>query len=503
MCDSRTKNTLKNAKVGFALKLLMVLANFANRTVFIAILGADYLGISSLFTNVLSLLSLADLGVGTVLTFSLYKPLAESDEETVAGLIAFYRKVYFLIAAIVAGIGIALFPFLPFLVNGTEISSDTLTLYYLMYVTNSVVSYFAVYKSTLLNANQEIYIVQIVQSVVTCFMYVLQIALLWFTHDFIFFLIALISCTLLNNIILTVVTKRRYPFLSSMRNSTPPTGAVTAIIDNLKSAFVYKLGGVLMTSSTSIVISIVVGTVSVGFYSNYYMVISTVNAFIMVGIQAVLSSIGNLNASESSARKREVFEALLLLFFIIGTICSLGMLLCFDSFISLWVGSDYVLDGLCTAVIVVNFFLSCVANPVWMYRESSGLFKDVKYLMVIAALLCIAMSAVFGCCFGMFGVLLGLPVSRLVTLFWCEPSILYKKVFEATVSLYWSLWLKLAACAGLSFILVSPAIFLAVSPQMKLLIGVILSMFIPVMVFLVAFRGGSEVKFLKEKLKHH
>ncbi len=444
MSRSRVKNTMRNSLVGTISFVVSAVMSFVVRTVFIYTLGVEYLGINGLYSNILAVLAVSDLGLYTVMVYSLYKPLAENNQERIAVLVKYYHKLYLIIALIVTVLGLSCVPFLRFLVKDTTLSQGELILYYLLILANSVCSYFAISKSTLIRADQNMNIIQGVNAITKTALHLSQILVLLLFKDFVLYLALYIVFTLVNNVILTIIASKKYPYLKNTdKNVAIDAQTRNELKVNLKSTFLYKLGATIITSTDNILISVILGTAIVGYYNNYYTVIALVNGVIGIISSGVLASIGNFNATQNKQRKFELFTTITMMFYIIGGFCAACYLAIFDDFMVLWLGKDFVLDELFLIALVIKCTVTCVSNPLWMVRESSGVFSAVRYVMFCSAILNIILSIVFAQFIGLAGIILGTAVSDLLTLFWYEPKVLCKSVFEVSVWKYWKKVIRL------------------------------------------------------------
>ena len=308
---SRTRNTARNSVVGITTYLMRAVFAFITRTVFIKVLGVDYLGINGLFANILTMLALSDLGIYTVMTYSLYAPLAKDDKPQIIALIHYFQKLYNIIAFVVLGMGLILIPFLPKLVHGVSLSNAELTRYYIILLFNSVISYFVISRSTLFRADQKIYVVHVISTIFTFLMYITQIILLVIFKNFTIYLVCQAVYTLCNNITLFIVASRKYPYLSMHVAKHLTQHIKKDLMRNLKASFCYKIAAHIMNSTDNILISVLISTAMVGYFSNYVTLYNMVNAFLMIVIEAVLASVGHFIVTESSIRKYELFKVLL------------------------------------------------------------------------------------------------------------------------------------------------------------------------------------------------
>ena len=502
--NSRTHNSIKNATVSVGMQLLTLVASFVSRTIFIHTLGDQYLGISGLYTNILSVLSLADLGVTTVMTFSLYKPIANHDTETVQALISYFKKLYRYIALAILALGLCFVPFLQFVIKGSVLPLKELRLYYLLFLANSVCSYLVVYKSTLITADQRVYIIKVVDFIARIVAEAVMIVLLLLTGNYLLYLIANVAVTLLKNLSLSLVADRIYPFLKNKNSVLLPPETKKALLDNIKSLFIYRVSAMIMNSTDNILISVILGTVIVGYYSNYLMIVTALNTFIMLVAQSVLSSIGSFNQTSDATQKMQFFRNSLFFFFIVGTVCVACFQTMFNDFIYIWIGKEqpsYILSNFDVSCISFNFFVGCILNPIWMYREATGIFKKTRYSMTCAALLNIVFSILFGRLFGLGGVIAATALAKLLTNFWYEPIVLYRDVFHHSLSNYWLYILRLIVTSAIGIAL---SIFACAAIPCSLgfmFLKICISFIITCCIFLLTAFKTPEFAFFKNLLK--
>jgi len=495
----RSRKALKNIFTGLINKIILMLLAFATRTIFIRYLGVEYTGISSLYTNILSVLSLAELGIGNVLMFYLYSALKKNDEEEICGLVKEFKKIYSGIIICVLGIGIILTPFLKFIIN-SELNSLKLIIYYLLYLINSVASYFVVYRTMVISADQKSYISNICNTVITIIMYILQVIYLILFRNFLGYLIIQVACTILNNLILNHIACKKYPYLKNKVVSKDVTINKKDLFKNIKGTFLYKVSETILDQTDSIIISIMFGTIYVGLYSNYYMIIvylSNVSAIIANGLVA---SFGNLNAEENKEKSYLMFRVAMLLFAIFGTFCTTCYACVIQDFINIWIGSSCIMSYSIVFAVLAVFYLRMVTNTMWMYRSSMGLFKEVQYVNIIAAILNIILSIILGRIIGIAGVILATALSRLLTSFWYEGKILFKK-FEQKVSIYYRQQLKDFIVAiivvGVSFTLSN---FIPFTGIVAIIIKLFICVIITAIIELIVNYRTEEFKLLKAKV---
>ncbi|WP_051411518.1 lipopolysaccharide biosynthesis protein [Ruminococcus flavefaciens] len=442
MAESRTKKASRNVLVGVLSKLIVMLLAFITKTIFIRQLGVEYNGVNGLYSNILAVLALSELGVGNVLNYSLYSALRNNNTEKVKSLVVYFKKIYYGIAFAISVIGLALVPFLKYIIN-SELPLDKLILYYLLFLTNSVVSYFVIYKTTVINADQNNYISSICDIVTTICVYSTEIIYLLVCKEFIGYLIIQVVFTILRNIMMNCITNRKYPYLKHLKSNTVSLESddKRKIVDNIKSTFLYKIAAVILNNTDNILISILVGTVFVGYYSNYYLIVTYIMNFVNIFIIGITASLGSLNSEKDMEASYKMFNILCLIFTFFGTVFVCCLINCFQPFITIWIGQEHVMNYSWVIVITLNMFLATIMNPVWLFRETMGLFKQVRFILLITAGLNIVFSIILGKLFGVPGILAATFIAKLVSQYWYEPKILFSK-FQKPVYLFYTNQIK-------------------------------------------------------------
>ncbi|SHJ13767.1 lipopolysaccharide biosynthesis protein [Parasporobacterium paucivorans] len=494
--DSRAVNSIRNTIFGVINQVVKTLLTFVCRTILIKTLGAQYLGINGLYLNILSMLSLAELGVGNVLIYTLYKPIAAQNTDKIRNLLIFFRRIYSLIAVSVLVLGLMLVPLLKYLVK-SELPYRSQVIYYLIFLLNSVMSYFVVYKSILINADQKNFMVNIINTILTIIQNGAQIIILLFFRNYTAFLLVLVFSTIMNNLTISIIADKKYPFLKQKARFQKEIEEKRKLVDNIKATFFYKIGGVLMTSTDNILISIMLGTVVVGYYSNYSMIVVMVGTFISILTDAFLASLGNLNAQDDKEKSYQMYKTMTLFFHWIGAFCTIAFLLVFRDFVAIWVGEEYILDMPTTAAIVITFYLSCISNQNWMYRETMGIFMKVKYLMFIAAMVNLVFSVILGLIAGLPGILIATAIGRVTTIFWREPLILFRDIFGKKVREYWIKQLKYFLMTVASFGICMLITYRIAGGLIVVFLKIAIAFVITGIIFVVFTRTSPELKYLK------
>lgn len=413
--------------------------SFLSRTIFIRTFGIEYLGLNGIFVDVLSLLSMADLGFNTTMAYSFYKPLAEHDEKKLTALICFYKRVYNIIFMAVTVIGICAIPFLKFIIN-TEKEIPHMIIYYLFSLSGVAISYLFVYRSIILTADQKNYEVLRVSIWTTLLKAILQIMTLLLWKNYIIYLLIGIMIQLSNNLFISRKTNRIYPYIKNREQISPEEEK--NIFKNMKSIFLYKVSTIIFNSTDNVLISYIIGTAMVGLYSNYLMISNKLLLIIQIIFSALMASIGNLIVKEGTKKRYEIFSALQSVSFILcGIITSLFCIMGND-FVNVWLGLEFTVSRSNVLVMTMNTYLSCVLLPLWTYRDATGLYMKTKFIMLMGAILNIVLSIVMGHWWGLTGIVFATVVSRLFTYVWYEPKILFKEYFDYSVKGYYLSLLK-------------------------------------------------------------
>lgn len=493
--ESRKLNSIRNIIFGYGNQILTLFLSFIGRTVFIKVLGEDYLGINGLFSDVLMMLSMADLGFGTAMVYSFYKPVAEHDEKRIAALIHFYKKIYNFIAVVVAVVGVMLVPFLKYLVNLDQ-GIPYLKIYYLFFLANTVISYLFVYKTSIINASQKNYLISQYQAIVNVVKTVVQIVVLLMFHNYFAYLFINIAATLANNLIASHKADQLYPEIRAGHEELD-VESKKSIFENMKSIFLYKVSGVLLNGTDNTLISIIVGTVWVGIYSNYNMIISAVNNFINTLFSSVTASIGNVIVTEKPEKRFEVFKIMQTISLITASSTVVIMYSLMNDFIFVWLGEKFVLSNEVLIAIMCNFYLGNVLRPIWSYREATGLYMQTKYIMLIAAAVNLVLSIGLGNLFGLSGILFASAIARLSTYFWYEPKLLFKNYFEENVrGFYFSIVKNLLLVVVLSIVIFWTGRFFEIDTWGKFILKAIIVGIVTVAGVVCAYIRTKECKML-------
>ncbi len=493
--NSRTVNVIKNAIGGIGGQIFTSIFMFVCRTYFIKLLGATYLGINGLFSNILSMLSLAELGIGPAIVFSMYKPIAENDEIHVARLMNFYKNAYRIVALVVAVIGICLLPFLEFLIKDAP-DAVNLKLIFVLILSNTVVSYFYAYKGSMLNADQKAYVTVIFRNIFSVVQNVLQIVVLITTGNFILYLITQIITTFLGNLCQAIYVDKKYPFLVKYKQERIDKSERADIMKRVRGMMMHKLGGFVLNSTDNLVISKFVGVIAVGIYSNYLMIINLVKTFVHQLSGSIGASVGNLIASESKEKSYSVFNSILLVYFWIYSFCTICFWVMFQPFIEWWIGDEFLLGGATLFLVLINFYCTGIQDCVNTFTNATGLFWETRHKPIFECIINLGVSVVLAYKIGIAGVFIGTLASYICT-FWINPVLIFKKQFKKNVTVYFMkfiMYLIITVAVSLSLGAICNNIF-DNATLFTILMRALMCIVVPNLLYLILFGTTQEFRY--------
>lgn len=494
---TRTEYSVLNVLTGLGGYAVNTIIGLICRMVFTRTLSAEYLGISGLFTNILSMLSLAELGIGSAIVYALYKPLAVGDKDKIASLVKFYGQCYRIIGIIVGVIGLALMPFLKFLIEEPNIK-ESIYLIYGLYLFNSASSYFFSYRSSLIMAAQQNYIVTATNYVVTICQSILQIIWLLATREYIGYLIIQFAGILIYNIVISHIAKKKFPYIVSKDIKPLEKTERNGLIRNVRALIIWKLSGLLVNSTDNIIITHFGSLAAVGLSSNYTLLSTTLNSLLNQIFNGITASVGNLNAIESKGKKLQMFNILNLANFWFFGWAAIGIFVVSSDIVHLLFGESYVLPLNIPFVIALNFYMVGMQNAVWTYKNTMGLFRQGRYLLIVTAAINLVCSMWLGKIWGLFGILFATAISRALTNTWYDPYAVFKYGLEVKVSIYYRKYclytLILVFTAGVCYFICS---FVRFSLLMNVILKFLICCIVPNAVFFLCFYHKNEFQYFK------
>ena len=498
--SSRTENSVRNISFGMVSQIVQLVLGFITRTIFIKYLAVEYLGINSLFTNIISMLSLAELGVGSAFIYSLYKPLADKNEYAIATILQFYKKVYVAIGIFIFISGLLVIPFLNDIVPAKPVSvTEDIRLLYLIFLFNSASTYFFAYKISLLDADQKSSVSSLNTTVFLLIQNILQILILIFTQNFIFYLLAQLICNLTSNFWISKIVDKRYAFLSKFKKEKVDKVLRNTIVGNAKATFLAKIGGALVNGTDNLIINYFVGLTLLGKFSNYVMLIAIASSFLMIIFANIKSSIANVTIKEDKQKQIELFNVMNFANFWFYGLVAVLIIILINDFILIWIGNEFQLTINIAIMLAINFFMIGMQNAFWTFKTIYGFFEQGKYLILLTATLNLILSFIGGYHYGIFGVLLATAIARLVTNFWYDPYIVLKLGLQVNANKYIYKFIKYIIILIVSTVLIYYGTsFLKFSIITNFIIKLILCLVVTNGLIILVFKNQPEFKKIKE-----
>lgn len=411
--SSRTGNTLKNVFAAWGGQAIYAIGSFAVRAVLISQLAQVFVGLESLFSSILTILSLADLGFGSAIVFALYEPLAKGDKEAVKSLMRLFKRVYITIGAVIIVLGACLTPNIRMLLGPDCPDIPLIQTYFFCFVLNTGVSYFFSYRGSLLMADQKSYVVYLITYAFQILMCVAQIIVLLVTKEYLYFLMCMVSSTLLQNIVIAVVSGRRYPYLKEKDVKPIDKGVLREVKQNIVGLFMHKVAGACSTPASNLIITNVVGIGVTSLYGNYLMIVNALTQVLSKMFDSIIASVGNLGVTESKERQNEVFRTTFFINGMLYMIISCGFVCAVDPFIDVLAGPDWRLEPVTVFLVVFLFYVKGMRDAALSFTSAYGLFWKTKWKAVLEAVFLPVLSLLLAFPLGLNGVLLGCAISSL------------------------------------------------------------------------------------------
>lgn len=496
----RTKKATINV-VGNTLSYLMILIpNFIVRKVFLQVLGSELLGLSSLYNNIIGLLSLIELGIGTTIIFSLYKPYAENDREKIKGYLNYYRRFYSIIGILVLILGVLAIPFLKFFIK-SEIDINNAALYFLLYLINTCITYLFSYKICLLNVSQEGYKVSLATAISKVAIALLQILFLNIYSSFIIYILIQIVIQLIYYIAINIYISRRNPWLKKQ------VGKITAsekqdLVKNVKSLFLHKIGSFIVFSTDNLLISRFINLKTVTKYNSYYMVISAAQNVINNGLSGITASIGNLLVEKDKESAFNIHKKLFLLNFWVVSIVIITFFNTLEQFIIIWLGKNQLLDKFTFIIILVNLYFTLMRGSVEKFQEGSGSYYQDRYASLVESIINLVSSLILVNLIGLPGIFLGTLISNILVVFWVKPLVVYKYVFNKDVKYYFNMYFKyiLILCVPLILTIITSKAFKYNYSILSFITNVLVNLLIINISYIIIFRKSEEFLYYKKTI---
>lgn len=491
----RAKKVAVNSIWGIIYKVFVIFLGFIGRTAFIHFLSAEYLGIAGLFSNILTMLSLSELGFSTAISFHLYKLLSNNEQKKIAGIMNFYKNVYRVVAISILVIGLSILPFLKYIVKDTTFSLNYISLVYIIYLLKIVLSYLFSYNFTIAIADQKRYLLTKIDIIMHILMSLTNIFSLFLFRNYIIYLLGEIILGIVGNVIKAVRVHKEYPYIKEKVKIS--SEMKRKILKDVRNIFAGKISTVIVTSTDNILISALISVKTVGIYSNYFMLISYVQNMIGEITLATQSSIGNMLNSESKEYSYIVLKRLTVILYFITSFSSVCIFNLINPFIEIWLGKEYLLEMSIVAICVLSFYIQILKTPLWFSVTGVGFFEKDRNIAILGAVSNLIISFIAAYFWGLFGIFFGTVFSQSIQ--WILKTQLFikkylqKSTLEYVKLYFYLLILTVSMSIG---VYISFIFFTFDNKIVAFVIKFLVCIFIPNFINFIIFYKGEEYKYL-------
>lgn len=504
MENSRLKNSALNFASGFLGRVLAILLNFAVRTIFIYCLNEAYLSVNGLYSNILTVLSLAELGFGSAMVYRMYAPVAVKDYQKTAALLQFYKKIYIIIGVVIFLLGLCVIPFMDYIIKDKPDISG-LTLYYILFLVNTSISYwFSSYKASVLYADQKEYIQTNVQNTMAILQSGLQIVLLLLFRKYLLYLLIQLAGNIFLNLYVAHLVDKRYPEIQTYQGASLSAEERVQIRKDTEALVLSRFGHVALNGTDNIIISAVVGVLWVGRLSNYTLICDSVTSVLCQITAAITGSLGNFFATEDKHAGYALFKKVEFLNFWLYGFSFIALVTLLDPFVQIWAGERFVLGLPISIAIAINFFVAGYMNTLWVFRSTIGLFKQGKFRPILVAILNIILSIFLGKLWGVFGVLFATFLSRAAISLWYDPLILHRYGFEVSCKPFFARYFRRVLLLTTILIVMLTIRYVVLSSATTVLRFAVMTMFtaiVPNAIFWLAYHRCEEYAYFRSIVK--
>lgn len=424
----RIEKSIKNVAAASIGQMLSYILGFISRMIFIKMLGSDYLGINGVFTNILTVLSILELGMGASITIFLYKPIAEKNYPLVNSLLKYYKSYYNKLGIIISILALCLIPFLRFIIK-EELPNINVIAVYIIFIIINVIPYFVASYKTLIDVRQERYIINIIHYIVNIIMIGFQILALLLYKNYYLYLALQLMFLIIENAIIVFVYNKKYKYKTNEIEKLDED-MKSNVRKKMKSMVAQQAGLIVLNSTDSIVISSMIGVKTVGIYSNYNLIISIVDTILSQIFAAIQSAVGNLYVTENVEKTYSIYKNISFINFWMVAICITELFSLIDPFIGIWIGKEYIMDFKVVIIMIINLMIMGLNRTSYIYKYGIGIIEKDRYASIIGAILNIGISIFLANRVGLIGIFIGTTISILLTKTFVEPYILYRYVFK-------------------------------------------------------------------------
>ena len=409
----RTKNATRNVVYGVVLHIYQSVVPFIMRTVMIYYLGVQYLGLNSLFASILSVLRLAELGVGSAMVYSMYRPIAEDDKATICALMRLYKIYYRIIGLVIGVAGGILTPFIPRLIHSNLPEGLNIYVLYLLHLSATVLSYWLfAYKNCLLTAHQRNDIKNKVVLAVDTGLYIIQFFVLLILKNYYLYVIVILASQAVTNIVTSVIVDKKYPQYKA--KGKLEKGKVNEINHRVADLFTSKIGLVVVNSADTIVISAYLGLTVLAIYQNYFYIMNSIISIIGIVMNSCMAGIGNSLVTETCEKNYNDLRKLTFIIVWISGFCTTCFLCLYQPFMVIWVGNELLLPYNAVICLCIYFYIYQINHLLNTFKDAGGIWHADRFRPLATALSNLCMNLIMVQIWGIYGIILSTVLSTLI-----------------------------------------------------------------------------------------
>lgn len=497
----RTQKSINNIAFGMLNRIVLMLMPFAIKTIMIKKLGAEYLGLNNLFSSILQVLSLSELGIGTAMVYSMYKPMAENNKKELCALLNLYKKFYEIIGCIILVCGLILMPFLDKLISGSYPEELNLYWLYIIYLLNTVLSYFLfAYKKSLLEASQQNSVESKINTIVSCGMYFFQIIALILTNNYYIYAIFMPISTIFLNIFRNVIVNKMFPEITCKGEMDKEF--IKGLYKKVSALIGHRIGTTVITSADSIIISAFLGLHVLAVYGNYYYILSSLISLVTIFYTATTSSIGNSLIIENKEKNYKDFNTFTFMnIWLVGWF-SICLLCLYQPFMKMWMGEELMFP-MHTVILFVVYFYAWLSRRIGLtYKDAAGLWSEDFWKPYVGVIVNIIGSVLLVIYIGVEGVIIATIIVMVLIYFPWETKVIFSKLFPFNARNYYLRYYFYTAVTilggGITYLVVTKV---EIEGILGFLLKVIICMFIPNLIYIISYHRFGEFNDVLRRVK--
>lgn len=498
--SAREGRVIKNVSAQMVAAVIQGVLGFVSRKVFLAYLGENLLGLNGVMTSIIGMLSLAELGVGEAISYSLYEPLAKGDKEQVASIMALYRRLYLAIGVTIVVLGAALTPFLRYVIK-VSVPVSTIYIAFGAYLLDTFLSYCLGYSRSIITADQKDYIVIRITMMAQTVLFVTQIALVLTTKSYFSYLLSKAIVAVIQNVYINVKAHRMYPFLKKGKKKRLSNECIGKLVNNVKALFVTKVSWFLVGGTDNLLLSSFVSLAAVAVYNNYVTIISLINSAFNVIFGKATAVIGNYIVVNGAENAYPLFKRIFFINFLITSYTSIGIALICNEVISVWLGEEFIWPVGLVALLMFNNYSRYILQTCESFRGAAGLYCPkpfVKYCSLAEGIinLLLSLALIFTFENRVIGIFMGTAISTLVSTI-AVPWIVYRFLFMRPLKDFFGLYLRYLGIGILAYCMCgfACAMLFTQSHLLNVIIGIPVCTVVCGCVYIVFFFHTNEFRY--------